>query len=106
MKAKEAVKQFEGVKVITRFDLCRMYMNELSQRVNLRVHGRVFTTNETFLGVLKEINQWFVKVCRLLEITPEDCEILRKENEDLAKASMQRAHAEYKKEGRLLNSAT
>ena len=98
MKAKETVKQFNGREVITRFDLCKLYMNELSARVNLRVHGRVYTTNETFEGVLKEMDQWFAKVCRLLEVTPELREIIRKENEEMARSSMQRAHSEYIKE--------
>ncbi len=98
MKAKEAVKQFEGKNPITRFDLCKLYMNELAPRINLRVHNRTLVSAETFRGMVKEMDDWMGKVCRLLDISPEDAESIKKENHDMAMASMQKSMVEYRRE--------
>ncbi len=97
MKAKDAVKQFDGVNPITRFHLCKLYMNELAPRINLRVHGRTLVSQDTFVGIVKEMDVWLTKVCRLLSMTPEDTESIIKENHDMAMASMERSVTEYKK---------
>ncbi|MBA7465839.1 hypothetical protein ES707_01011 [subsurface metagenome] len=91
MKAKEAVKQFDGVSPITRYDLCKLYMNELAPRINLRVHGRTLISPDTFVGVVEEMDVWIAKVCRLLDISPEDTESIKKENHDMAMTSMEKS---------------
>ncbi len=98
MKAKDAVKQFDGVSPITRYHLCKLYMNELAPRINLRVHGRTLVSQDTFVGVVKEMDVWLAKVCRLLSITPEDTQSIIKENHDMSMASMERSAIEYKRE--------
>ncbi len=97
MKATEAVKQFDGVSPITRFHLCKLYMNELAPRINLRVHGRTLVSQDTFVGIVKEMDVWMAKVCRLLIMTPEDTQSIMKENHDMAMASMERSVTEYKR---------
>ncbi len=98
MKAKDAVKQFDGIGAITRFDLCKLYMNELAPRLNLRVHGRTLISPETFIGIVEEMDNWLAKVCRLLNMSPENTESIKKENHDLAMASMEKSMVAYEKE--------
>lgn len=98
MKAKEAVKQFEGKNPITRFDLCKLYMNELAPRIDLRVHNRTLVSADTFRGMVKEMDDWMGKVCRLLDISDEDAESIKKENHDMAMASMQKSMVKYRRE--------
>jgi len=100
MKAKEAVKIFEGKPTIKAYDLYKLYFDELSNRISLRTHNRPLVSQGVFVDLVKEMDGWFVKVCRGLSLTDDATEKMRSDNKAMALSSMRRSVEHYNAERR------
>ena len=87
MKVKEAVESFGGAIVISEVALANLYHEELTSRANIRwKSGKMPMAG--FCTLLKEMNEWIVKVCVCMGIQEyRGKELMRSFNETAYEAA-------------------
>lgn len=93
MKHKEAVLQLLQQGNVKQFDIETLYKVETLKRVELRAHGRHIISTSLMEGVLKEMDEWIVKVCQGLGWSEDACEKARQECKQIAVTAMHLAAA-------------
>ena len=95
MKYTEAVRQLLEQGDVRMFDIETLYKVEVFKRVELRAHGRREASTSLMEGVLKEMDEWIVKVCRGIGWKDDACEKARQECKQTALSAMRLATIVY-----------
>ena len=87
MKVKEAIKYLNsclgpGKDHITALDLLKLYGREVISRQELRTNKDGTSSMSTLHGVIKEMDNWFPKVCNGIGVSNEAAQVLLKDGKE------------------------